>query len=252
MSAGNYVSAFEAAVADGWICWAFSNHDVMRHVSRWTEPGGDPDKVAKFAIDLLVSLRGSICLYEGEELGLEEAELAFEDLRDPYGIRFWPAFKGRDGCRTPMVWESGRPNAGFTTGKPWLPIPQAHRLRAADVQETDAASVLAHYRRALTFRRRHSALVAGAIEFLEAEDDVLAFVRSDESEKLLCVFNFASATAEWEVPRTLEDLEVIESCGARLDGMTLALDGLSSCFARNRIALTTVLFDRLRYPDAQR
>ena len=226
------VSAFEAAVADGWICWAFSNHDVMRHVSRWTEPGGDPDKVAKFAIELLISLRGSICLYEGEELGLEEAELAFEDLRDPYGIRFWPAFKGRDGCRTPMVWESGQPNAGFTTGKPWLPIPEAHRLRAADVQEADAASVLAHYRRALAFRRGHPALVAGAIEFLEAEDDVLAFVRSDEGEKLLCVFNFASAAAQWAVPRGWVTLEIIESRGARLDGSTLALDGLSSCFAR--------------------
>ena len=101
------MSAFEQSVVDGWICWAFSNHDVVRHVSRWARPGADTDSVAKFAIDLLVSLRGSICLYQGEELGLEEADIAFEDLRDPYGIRFWPAFKGRDGCRTPMVWESG-------------------------------------------------------------------------------------------------------------------------------------------------
>ena len=70
------------------------------------KPGGDTDAVAKFAIALLACLRGSICLYQGEELGLTEAEIAFEDLRDPYGIRFWPAFKGRDGCRTPMVWEA--------------------------------------------------------------------------------------------------------------------------------------------------
>ena len=129
------VSAFEQSVVDGWICWAFSNHDVVRHVSRWAMPGGDTDAVAKFAIDLLVSLRGSICLYQGEELGLEEADIAFEDLRDPYGIRFWPAFKGRDGCRTPMVWESGKPNAGFTTGKPWLPVPEAHRRRAVDLEQ---------------------------------------------------------------------------------------------------------------------
>ena len=75
---------------------------------------------------LLMSLRGSVCIYQGEELGLGEADLAFEDLQDPYGIRFWPEFKGRDGCRTPMVWEADAPNAGFSTGRPWLPMPAAH------------------------------------------------------------------------------------------------------------------------------
>ena len=65
----------------------------------------------------------------GEELGLQEADIAFEDLRDPYGIRFWPGFKGRDGCRTPMPWEADRPNAGFSTAKPWLPVPEDHRSR---------------------------------------------------------------------------------------------------------------------------
>ncbi|TIP69405.1 MAG: alpha-glucosidase, partial [Mesorhizobium sp.] len=101
-------------------------------------------------------LRGSICLYQGEELGLEEAELAFEDLRDPYGIRFWPGFKGRDGCRTPMVWEKGAENAGFSTGKPWLPIPESHRARAVDVQNGEAKSVLASYRAMLALRRQHA------------------------------------------------------------------------------------------------
>ena len=126
------VEAFETAVTDGWVCWAFSNHDVVRHVSRWTPPGGDTDAVAKFSIALLACLRGSICLYQGEELGLTEADIAFEDLRDPYGIRFWPGFKGRDGCRTPMVWKAEAENAGFSTAKPWLPIPPGHRARAVE------------------------------------------------------------------------------------------------------------------------
>ena len=103
------ITAFETAVTDGWICWAFSNHDVIRHVTRWTKPGGSPEATAKFAVALLACLRGSICIYQGEELGLEEAELAFDDLRDPYGIRFWPGYKGRDGCRTPMPWDERRP-----------------------------------------------------------------------------------------------------------------------------------------------
>ena len=72
-----------------------------------------------------------------EELGLTEADLAFEDLQDPYGIQFWPDFKGRDGCRTPIPWTSEKPNAGFTTGKPWLPVAEPHIAVAASVQESD-------------------------------------------------------------------------------------------------------------------
>ncbi|MCB1435221.1 MAG: alpha-glucosidase, partial [Alphaproteobacteria bacterium] len=95
------IANFQSVVKDGWVCWAFSNHDVERHVSRWMQEGDDPEHLARFAVTLLSSFRGSICLYQGEELGLEEAEIAYEDLTDPYGIRFWPAYKGRDGCRTP-------------------------------------------------------------------------------------------------------------------------------------------------------
>ena len=194
------VEAFEAAVSDGWVCWAFSNHDVVRHVTRWTRPGSDPDTVARFSIVLLSCLRGSICLYEGEELGLEEAELAFEDLRDPFGIRFWPGVKGRDGCRTPMVWEAGADNAGFSTAKPWLPIPASQRARAVDVQNTDDASVLASYRATLALRREHPALVSGSIRFLDAEGEILAFIREDGAERLLCVFNFAGDPGNWPLP----------------------------------------------------
>jgi len=191
------VEAFESRVADGWVCWAFSNHDVMRHVSRWTPPGGDPDATARFAITLLACLRGSICLYQGEELGLEEAELTYEDLRDPVGIRFWPGIKGRDGCRTPMVWEADAPNAGFSSGKPWLPIAPAAIERAADRQHGDGLSVLNHYREILRCRRSEPALLRGAIEFLPAPEGVLAFVRQLDDRKILCLFNFSRDPAEF-------------------------------------------------------
>ncbi|MBB6408229.1 alpha-glucosidase family protein [Mesorhizobium sangaii] len=220
------VEAFEAAVSDGWVCWAFSNHDVVRHVSRWTRPGSDPDTVARFSIMLLSCLRGSICLYEGEELGLEEAELAFEDLRDPVGIRFWPGVNGRDGCRTPMVWEAGADNAGFSTGKPWLPIPASHRARAVDVQNADTASVLAFYRSMLALRRGHPALVGGSIRFLDAEDEILAFIREDGGEKLLCVFNFAEEPAYWPLP---------------LDtGAVVAIDGGTGVVEEGQISLSAI------------
>ncbi len=92
----------DEVAADGWACWAFSNHDVIRHASRWDLT---PAAQRMFAT-LIMCLRGSVCIYQGEELGLPEADVAFEDLQDPYGIEFWPEFKGRDGCRTPMVWDS--------------------------------------------------------------------------------------------------------------------------------------------------
>ncbi|PAQ00104.1 alpha-glucosidase family protein [Mesorhizobium mediterraneum] len=225
------VEAFERAVSDGWVCWAFSNHDVVRHVTRWTRPHGDPERVAKFSIALLSCLRGSICLYQGEELGLEEAKLAFEDLRDPYGIRFWPGFKGRDGCRTPMVWEKGAENAGFSTGRPWLPVPDSHRARAVDVQNGEEKSVLASYRAMLALRKQHVALVQGSIRFLDAEGDVLAFIREGGGEKLLCVFNFADAPANWPLAPDVDVAETIDlgGTGAALQSKILSLPPLG-CF----------------------
>jgi alpha-glucosidase len=136
-----------------------------------------------------MSLRGSVCLYQGEELGLDEAEMRFEDLQDPYGIRFWPEFKGRDGCRTPMVWEHGKPNAGFSKGKPWLPVPAGHARAAVDTQAGDPASMLEHYRRFLAFRRSLPAFAKGDIEFLSADGDTLAFTRRQGNEQIVCAFN---------------------------------------------------------------
>ena len=98
------VATLEDRMSEGWPCWALSNHDVRRVVTRWG--GARPSRaLAIQLLAMLCSLRGSVCLYQGEELGLPEAELPFHALRDPYGIAFWPNFKGRDGCRTPMPWD---------------------------------------------------------------------------------------------------------------------------------------------------
>jgi alpha-glucosidase len=196
------IAAFEAIVGDGWPCWAFSNHDIMRHVSRWKDQTSlDTDRLAKLAIGILLSLRGSVCLYQGEELGLTEADLRLEDLADPYGIRFWPEYKGRDGCRTPMVWESNAPSAGFTSAaKPWLPIPEDHVSHAANRETGDPASVLAAYRRMLAFRRAHTTLRSGSIRLLDAPQDVLAFVREGEGETIFCAFNLGAAERTFAAP----------------------------------------------------
>lgn len=195
------VDAFQKSVADGWVCWAFSNHDVNRHVSRFAKTEAERPVIAKLAMSVLATLRGSICLYQGEELGLPEAELAFEDLRDPYGIRFWPAFKGRDGCRTPMPWEAAKAHAGFTGAqRSWLPVPYEQAALSVDTQENDPHSVLHHYRQTLEFRKTHPALLDGTMEFIGTDQDLLAFTRQKGSEKLLFVFNLTRKPAQFVPP----------------------------------------------------
>jgi len=223
------VGDFQDNVVDGWVCWAFSNHDVQRHVSRFAETEEEQSRVAKLAISLLSTLRGSICLYQGEELGLPEAELAFEDLRDPYGIRFWPAFKGRDGCRTPMPWEASRAHAGFTTAeKSWLPVPYQHAALAVDKQEADNDSVLHHYRETLAFRAAHAALRDGDMTFLDTKEDVLAFTRSKGDETLLLVFNLSRKPVKVALPEEI-----------RL-GKTIAMPGFTTADAGSTVALAAL------------
>jgi alpha-glucosidase len=230
----NEINTFERGVKDGWICWAASNHDVPRHVTRWTPPGDDPDRTAMFALTLLMTLRGSVCIYQGEELGFGEAEVAFEDLQDPYGIRFWPGFKGRDGCRTPMAWDAAEPNAGFSAGKPWLPVSATHITRAAAAQEEPDGSVLNAYRRMIGLRRVHAALRNGAIRLVPSVGEVLAFVREEAPERILCVFNFAEEAVEWplpvaagEVARPLDE----PALGASWNGTSVSLPGRSAFLA---------------------
>jgi alpha-glucosidase len=178
-----------------------------------------------------MSLRGSVCLYQGEELGLGEAELKFEDLQDPYGIRFWPEFKGRDGCRTPMVWDATASNAGFSTAKPWLPVPGKHLSQAVNVQQGDAASLLEHYRRFLGFRRQHPALAKGDIEFIESEGDTVAFTRREGNEQIVCVFNLGSRPAEVDLGQALQPLAGHGFSGQSGTG-SIRLGGYGAWFGR--------------------
>ncbi|MFZ5658050.1 MAG: alpha-glucosidase family protein [Pseudomonadota bacterium] len=188
------VERLEASMADGWPCWAISNHDVRRAVTRW---GGDAagDALARQLVALVCSLRGSVCLYQGEELGLPEADVPFELLQDPYGIAFWPNFKGRDGCRTPMPWDGGA-QAGFTEGAPWLPVAATHHPRSVAKQEADPQSVLNAVRAFLRWRRTQPALVEGDIRFLDTPEPVLAFVREHEGQRLLVAFNLSAAPVD--------------------------------------------------------
>jgi len=186
------IERFLTGAPDGWPSWSFSNHDVPRHVSRWARHAVSQDALARQTIALLTSFEGTLGIYQGEELGLPETELVYEELTDPPGLRFWPEEKGRDGCRTPMVWEKDAPNAGFSVAKPWLPVKPPQAARAVDVQEDDPASMLNAYRAQLRFRRDRPALMAGRTRFLDLPEPVLALIRTTDDDRLLCVFNLSA------------------------------------------------------------
>ncbi|MEL6957734.1 MAG: alpha-amylase family glycosyl hydrolase [Pseudomonadota bacterium] len=192
------MSRVDEAAAEGWACWAFSNHDVERHASRWDL---SPGALRAFCT-LMMCLRGSACIYQGEELGLPEAEVAFEDLQDPYGIQFWPKFKGRDGCRTPMVWEPSNLHGGFSeAATTWLPVSHEHMHMSVADQEADPGALVHHYRRAIAFRHAHPALAKGEHDGVKASGDVVYFTRTHGEETLFCAFNMSDTPSEFEIPQ---------------------------------------------------
>lgn len=183
------VEALQAGMTGGWPCWTLGNHDVPRVVTRWGRASTHPHLASQYQA-LACSLGGTACLYQGDELGLPEADLPFEARRDPYGIAFWPGFKGRDGCRTPMPWQPG-PDAGFGSASPWLPVPDAHRALSVATQEADPGSTLQRLRRFLHWRHRQPALMAGDIQFLDVPGPVLAFERTHPEQRMRVVFNLS-------------------------------------------------------------
>lgn len=173
---------------------------------------------------LLACLRGTVFMYQGEELGLPQSEVAFEDLQDPFGKAHWPLEKGRDGCRTPMPWRAKAHAAGFSTGKPWLPADAAHAALAVDVQEADEASTLQLTRRVLALRRAHPALRLGRFDTLSADATALVLRRVHAGDVMLAAFNFGDAVA-------VHELEATPTPG----GPALALHGASLSGARLRL-----------------
>ncbi|NNC96856.1 MAG: alpha glucosidase [Gammaproteobacteria bacterium] len=184
------VETSEQKMRDGWPCYALSNHDVMRVLSRW-DADTQAVAAAKAFNFLLGTLRGSFCVYQGEELGLCEADIKFDELQDPYGKTFWPIFKGRDGCRTPIPWEATKPHAGFSNHKPWLPIPSEHAAAAVAEQKQHSDSVLNAHKTFLAWRKKHPALIQGDIEFIDTPEPVIAFRRFDESSEMQIFINLS-------------------------------------------------------------
>ena len=227
------VQALEAQMTDGWPCWAISNHDVERVLTRWGRDQPSP-QLANLLAAMVCSLRGSVCVYQGEELGLTEAELPYESLQDPYGIAFWPQFKGRDGCRTPMPWNDADAHAGFSRGMPWLPVPQEHRALAVSRQDADPHSVLNGFRGFMRWRKSQPALRLGDIAFIDTAEPVLAFTRRLDGQAVLVVFNLDGAPVDIRLPALLGKPRPLDGHGllqGHFDGGQLRLPGYGAWFA---------------------
>lgn len=182
----------EAGAGDSWPTWAFSNHDVTRVASRWGAEG-NADRIRMFQA-LLLCLRGTVILYQGEELGLSHSSVPRHRLQDPEAIRFWPNHRGRDGARTPMPWEAEGPDLGFSNRDGWLPAESGHAPLSVARQSPDPFSILAHCRELLALRRQSAALRLGSFDVVSATPDHLIFRRTHLDESLLCAFNFGAAT----------------------------------------------------------
>lgn len=217
------IENFESKSHDSWPSWAFSNHDVTRAVSRWAGKFSTEPRIAKLLPALLTSLRGAAFLYQGEELGLPDTEVAYDDIQDPWGRYLYPKWQGRDGCRTPMPWEAMARNIGFSDGeaKPWLPMNPHHATLAVDRQVMDPQSTLSFVKAFLAWRKSEDVMVRGDIRFIETgAENVLGFVRTLDGKSRTCLFNLSDAEARVDVGESGD----IEAAFA-WDGMTGKRDG---------------------------
>lgn len=196
------ISRMEKLIGDKWPCWLFSTHDVPRSLSRF--PYARNDNFAVLLLKLLCSLRGTIIIYQGEELALTEVVLPLKKIKDQYGLNFYPYFKGRDGSRTPLPWNTKKPYAGFSNVDPWLPIGRDHFKKAISFQEQSPQSTLNQVREFLFWRKQHPELIYGNIYFLNVKEPILAFYRVYLNVRILCLFNLSDSIVK--VPAEISKL----------------------------------------------
>ncbi|KPF94407.1 alpha-amylase [Rhodopseudomonas sp. AAP120] len=177
------IDRYERALPVGaWPNWVLGNHDRPRVASRVGEAQ------ARVAAMLLLTLRGTPTMYYGDEIGMPQVPIAPQDVQDPFEKNVPGIGVGRDGCRTPMQWDSS-PNAGFSEGRPWLPLAEdAARDNVANLR-ADGQSILNLYRALLRLRRAHPQLTRGDYQPLAAEGDLLLYRRQHDGRSLLVALN---------------------------------------------------------------
>jgi alpha-glucosidase len=201
------VRTWDESIPEGaWPTQVLSNHDQPRHFNRYGRGVGEEvaARRGRAAALLLLTLRGTPFLYYGEEIGMRDTPLAYRDLKDPYTRRYWPFMKGRDPARTPMRWDPST-HAGFTTGRPWLPIgADTDRVNVA-CEAADPTSMFSLYRRIIRIRKSSPALQLGAYHEVPcAHQDWFVYMRSTGmgghgTERMLVAMNFGDQSGTFAV-----------------------------------------------------
>jgi alpha-glucosidase len=177
------IDEYETALPQGgWPNWVLGNHDRPRVASRI---GREQTRAAAM---LLLTLRGTPTIYCGEEIGMEQTPIPPDRVQDPLEKRVPGIGVGRDGCRTPMQWDSS-PHAGFSTVEPWLPLAADWRHENVENQLADGTSLLNLYRRLTALRRSRPALTHGSYHPVAASGDLLVYIRAHEGERILVALN---------------------------------------------------------------
>lgn len=180
-----------------WPTTVMSNHDLPRAASRYAK--GEEDARAKIAMTLLLTLRGTPFLYYGEEIGMRDIRLRRSEILDPPGKRYWPIYKGRDGCRSPMQWDDSA-YAGFSTARPWLPVNSNYIHRNVLAQRADSDSIFNFTKKLLALRKEIPALRRGDFTPLETPRGILAYLRRMEEQSVLVMANFSACDRKYTPP----------------------------------------------------
>ncbi|HUI42713.1 MAG TPA: alpha-glucosidase [Terriglobia bacterium] len=195
------VEETERVLDDRWTTWVLSNHDLTRAYTRYAD-GRHNDQIAKILGTMVLTLRGTPFIYYGEELGMQNNDpKTIDEVRDPVGKREWPTNKGRDGERTPLPWTPGR-GAGFTTGKPWLPIQPSARTYNVETESADPASILNYYKALLRLRRESPALLDGEYQTVGDDPHVFAYLRKAAGQTVVVALNMSADPQRLDLPAT--------------------------------------------------
>ena len=224
-------TALESWESDaGWPSWSLGNHDVTRFPTRMAH--NDAHR-AKALFAALIAMRGTIFVYQGDELGLPDAHVPFERLQDPFAIAAYAGGPGRDGCRTPMPWTSAAPMGGFTVAaNSWLPMDPAHLPLSIERQELNANSALHYAREVIAARRRSPALRTGACVQLPTAENVLGFERVAGGERVRCYFELGGLATTIQGAELAAGEALFLGGGATFSGLDLELPAYGAAIIR--------------------
>ncbi len=189
VSLADRIERNEGEFAESWPTLVFGNHDMFRIATRVCR--GEDDALAKIFMALLLTLRGTPFMYYGDEIGMRDISLKRSEVLDPPGRKYWPFYKGRDGCRSPMQWDAS-PQAGFTNGTPWLKAHPNYINRNVAVQKDDPGSMLNFTRQLLALRKATPALMRGDFKFLQPTTrELMLYERVYEGQRVIVALNFS-------------------------------------------------------------